>query len=147
MRELKARSFGLVLSGAILGSVVGWFARDNSDPFVLDDPFWRDFWSGPPAAGVFALAGALVAFGAASIAAATARRSAGRQEWWDRAEWALGHVMSNDSSTRDVGLAAIEVLVGEATTTEAAMLDAVSSRLLGSEPHEPVDGSLESGAE
>lgn len=114
--------------------VVGALLRGLLPPFVLDDPFWRAFWSGPPVAGVFALVGAGVAFLAARVAAVVARSNARRQEWWDRAEWALSHAMSGESRRRDVGLAALEVLIEEATTTEGAMIDAVTSLLLGPEP-------------
>jgi hypothetical protein len=113
---------------------VGAVIRGFLPPFVLDDPFWREFWSGPPAAGVFALLGAGVAFLAARVAAGVARRNALRQEWWDRTEWALSHAMSGESRSRDVGLAALEVLIEEATTTEGAMIDAVTSLILGPEP-------------
>ncbi|CAQ01084.1 hypothetical protein B5P19_00065 [Clavibacter sepedonicus] len=102
--------------------VVGLLARG-----VVDESFVRDFWTGPPAAGIFALIGAGLAYGAATVAARVSRRSAERQEWWDRAKWALDLVMSSDEADREVGLAAIEVLVAEATTTEAEMIDAVTS--------------------
>lgn len=47
--------------------------------------------------------------------------------------------MAEESGKRDIGLAALEILVDEATTTEAAMIDAVTSRLLGPAPGEAVD--------
>lgn len=131
------RAIGLVIAAFVVGVI----SRGFFPPFVLDDPFWRAFWSGPPAAGVFALIGAGVAYLAARVAAATARRSARRQEWWDRAEWALTHAMAKDGRSRDVGLAALEVLIEEATTTEGAMIDSVTSLILGPEP-EVVDAAV-----
>jgi hypothetical protein len=114
----------------LAGGGIGWISRGFFPPFVLDDPFWRDFFTGPPAGGLFALAGAVIAFLAANIAARVSRRSAERQEWWDRAEWALNLAMSDKGSDRDIGLAAIEVILTDATTTEAAMVNAVTSLLL-----------------
>ncbi len=108
--------------GALAAVVVWLFARG-----IVDEEFVRDFWTGPPAAGIFTLVGAGLAYGAANVAARVSRRSAERQEWWDRAKWALDLVMSSDEADREVGLAEIEVLVAEATTTEAEMIDAVTS--------------------
>ncbi|WP_167435863.1 hypothetical protein [Clavibacter capsici] len=111
-----------IVCGTLAGAAVGLFTRG-----IVDDSFTRDFWTGPPAAGIFALIGAGLAYGAATVAARVTRRSAERQEWWDRAKWALDLVMSSDEADREVGLAAIEVLVAEATPTEAEMIDAVTS--------------------
>ena len=73
--------------GALAAVVVWLFARG-----IVDEEFVRDFWTGPPAAGIFALIGAGLAYGAATVAARVSRRSAERQEWWDRAKWALSGV-------------------------------------------------------
>lgn len=140
-RRTIAVAGGLALAGAF---ALGWIVRNSSDPFVLDHPFWRQFWSGPPAAGVFAFAGAVVAFLAAAIAAWITRVSARRKEWWDRAEWALSNVVSDVPGQRDVGLAAVEVVITDATPQEAALLDAVTARFLPSEPQPP--GGVDTGA-
>lgn len=128
----------------LVGGIAGWFIRNASSPFVLDDAFWRDFWSGPPAAGIFALAGAVIAYIAALIAARTARRNARRDEWWKRTEWALGLTVTPEH--RDAGLAALEVLAKDGTTTEVAMIDAVTSAFLGPELAEDVDTPADPGA-
>lgn len=112
------------------GVVIGMLVRGFLPPFVLDDPFWRDFWTGPPAGGVFALAGAVVAFVAAWIGARFTRRAAVRQEWWDRAEWALSLAISERSTERDAGLAALEALVPDATEAELGMMTAVTRVVL-----------------
>ncbi|WP_156388379.1 MULTISPECIES: hypothetical protein [unclassified Rhodococcus (in: high G+C Gram-positive bacteria)] len=116
----------LAIGAAVVGALVGRCLP----PFVLDSPFWREFWTGPPAAGLFAVAGAIIAFAAAWFTSNTARQAARRDEWWDRAEWALNLAMSDNGSDRDVGLAAIEVVLTEATDTEAEMVGAVTSILL-----------------
>lgn len=140
----------------LLAGTFGFVLRSFLPPFVLDDPFWRDVLSGPPVAGLFALVGAGVAFAAAAIAARTAkeaaavtaqtskdaahvaattsRENARRQEWWDRTEWALSQVMSTDPVARTIGLETAVLLTAEATTAEAAMIDAVTSRFLPPPP-------------
>ena len=58
----------------------------------------------------------------------TARRNALRDQWWERAEWALTQVMSTNPTTVAIGLAALEVLNAEATPTEGDMIAAVTKR-------------------
>ena len=125
--------FRLVMGAAGLGTVVGALGRGFFPPFVLDDPFWRQFWSGPPAAGIFALLGAGIAFAAARVAARTARRSAERQEWWDRAEWALNLARSRTGADRDLGLRTLAVPQNDATATELQMIIAVTESVVGDE--------------
>lgn len=115
----------------VLAVTAGAIGRGFFPPFVLDHPFWREFWTGPPAAGVFALAGAAVAYLAARVAATTARRGAERQEWWDRAEWALDLARSDKESDRLIGLRALEALGSEATGTELQMVLAVTEAVVG----------------
>ncbi len=119
---------GLCLLGAAaVGSIFGRLMP----PFVVDVPFWREFWSGPPVAGLFALAGAGVAYGAARVGAKTSRTAAQRQEWWDRAEWALTLAMSDKDVERIVGLEALTAMTGDATQTEFAMILAVTEAVSG----------------
>ena len=117
----RTRTAALVVAGAMVGSAV----RGLLPPFVLDVPFWREFWSGTPAAGAFALVGAGLAVVAARVTARTARRSAERQEWWDRASWALDLARADDQVDRVIGLSALEALGREATETEQSMVVAV----------------------
>ncbi|TQL53975.1 hypothetical protein FB464_1501 [Subtercola boreus] len=124
----------------VLGGIaIGAIARGFFPPFTLDDPFWRQFWSGPPAAGIFALLGAGVAFAAARVGARTARRSAERQEWWDRAEWALNLARSRVGSDRDLGLRTLAVLQSDATATELQMIVAVTESVVGGDDLPDVD--------
>lgn len=122
VRWVVVVGLGAAGAGALVGRCL--------PPFVLDSPFWREFWTGPPAAGLFAVLGAFVAFGAAWVTSNTARQAARRDEWWDRAEWALNLAMSDKGSDRDAGLAAIEVVLKEATDTELDMVNAVTSIIL-----------------
>ncbi|UNX54575.1 hypothetical protein MF406_17105 [Georgenia sp. TF02-10] len=125
-----SRSWRLVIA-ALAGIAAGAIGRGFLPPFVLDDPFWRAFWAGPPAAGVFALAGAGVAYGAARTATKTARRGAERQEWWDRAEWAMNLARSKKEIDRVIALRALIALAGEATAVEAEMVVAVTEAVVG----------------
>ncbi|WP_454086193.1 hypothetical protein [Georgenia sp. Marseille-Q6866] len=128
---------GVVAIGAL---AIGALLRGFFPPFVLDDPFWRAFWTSPAAAGVFALGGALVAFAAAKTAAGVARRAAERQQWWHRVEWALNLAISDRGADRDVGLRVLANFVGEATTAEARMISTVTSLVLGAESRGMDDG-------
>jgi hypothetical protein len=89
---------------------------------VLDDPFWRAFWSGPPIAGLFAVVAASVAFYAAYRSTRIARDSAAREQWWKRAEWALGRAVSDRQIDREIANDALAALAKEATETEAQMI-------------------------
>ena len=125
----------------LLGVGVGVGVRSLLPPFVLDEPFWRTFWSGPPVAGLFAVVGALIAYAAAVVGAQAARRSARRQEWWDRAEWALDLARSDNRVDRVIGGRALEGLRDEATESELAMIVAVTGAVTGD-----VDAGDESGS-
>lgn len=130
------RRWGLVATGTIcfaVGAAVGRLLP----PFVIDQGFWRDFLTGPPAAGVFALAGAGVAYGAARIGARTARAAARRQEWWNRAEWGLTLARSDNAVERRVGLAALGPMRDEATQTEEAIIVAVTTAVTGDDGDDP----------
>ena len=112
---------------------------------VFDDLFWRAFWSGPPAAGLFAVLGALIAFSGAAAAAAVSRRGARRQEWWDRAEWALNLAKSDRGVDRLTGFRALEGLRAGATKPELALIvavtDAVAGETVNSKTDEVVDSA------
>lgn len=122
---------GRVVFAAAAGAVAGALVRGMLPPFVLDDPFWRAFFSGPPAAGIFAVVAAVVAYAAAVKGARTARLGAERQEWWNRAEWALTLARSDDEVDRRLGLRALKVLAPEATKTEYEMVLAVAEEVTG----------------
>ena len=124
-RHRAAMAWGMTALAA------GLLLRGLFPALAMDDRFWRSFWSGPPAAGLFALAGALVAFAAAHVGTRSARRAAEREEWWNRAEWALDLARSRVRSERVLGLRTLAALKGDATETELDMLVAVADVLLG----------------
>lgn len=112
----------VVVPFAVLAGVV---LRGFLPPFEMDDPFWRDFWSGPPAAGILAVVAALIAFNPARRSSRVAKDSADRQAWWDRAEWALERASSDKRADRLTGFRALRALSGDATKIEFEMIIAV----------------------
>lgn len=125
------RRYGLLIVAVLGGLTVGFIVRGFLPPFVLDEPFWRDFLSGPPAAGLFALGGACVAYAAARVAARTSRRGDEREEWWARAEWALNLARSDKKADRLIGLRALQALGAQATETEYEMVLSVTEAVTG----------------
>jgi hypothetical protein len=87
-----------------LAFVSGFAVARVLPPFIMDDPFWRDFWSGPPAAGIFAVVAAFFAYSAAVHSASVTKRNAEADEFWKQAEWALNLAISDSSTKRAVGL-------------------------------------------
>lgn len=111
-------------------------------PVVLDDPFWRAFWSGPPAAGIFAVLAAAIAFYPAFRSTHIAKENAAREQWWNRAEWALQLATSDRQTDREVAKDALIALSAEATELESGMIIRV---VLNSQDDEnqDIDGSPE----
>lgn len=118
----RARRRWLVGMGVLGGLVLGFVIRGLLPPFVLDDPFWRAFWSGPPVAGLFAIVAAAVALYPSIRTLGVARENAAREQWWNRAEWALGLATSDTQSDREVANDALVALLDDATETEGKML-------------------------
>lgn len=57
--------------------------------------------------------------------------AAKREEWWDRAEWALTLAMSDKGVERIVGLEALTAMTDEATETEYGIIVAVTNAVSG----------------
>lgn len=134
-----------VAAGAVLGRLF--------PPFVLDDAFWRAFFTSAGFGGVMALCAAAVAFGAAAYSSHRSAENASkdreqrnqaaeqdrqqremadyRAQWWDRFTWATERAL--DDETRDVGLVSMIGLVGhpwasrEDTDIAIAVADALDS--------------------
>lgn len=129
-KRFSGERVSLVVAG-VVGLVVGALLRGLLPPFVLDNEFWRDFWSGPPVAGLFALAAATVAFYPAHRSTFIAREASEREQWWNRAEWALGMASSDSQTNREVGNGALKTLLESATETEAKMIVVTIENLQG----------------
>lgn len=144
IRFLRQR-WKVILCGVVCFTA-GFIIRGFLPPFVLDEPFWRDFWTSPAAGGVFALVGAFIAYCAAYRASSVHRRTAKREEWWARAQWALDLARSDIDSDRIIGLEALAGLTPEATEAEFRMILAVTEAV--APEHETVDSesvTLENG--
>ncbi|NII49702.1 hypothetical protein [Frigoribacterium endophyticum] len=113
--------------------VAGFTVRGFLPPFVVDASFWRDFLTGPPVAGAFAVLAAAVAYSAAERNAREQRRASEREEWWHRAEWALSRALSDNVTERSAGIQASSALVQSATDSEAAIVRAVLDPFFGGE--------------
>lgn len=91
-------------------------------PVVIDEALWRAAISGPPMAGLFAIIAAIIAFTPAMRSTAIARENAAREQWWNRAKWALDLAGSDDQDDREVANAALKALLPEGTRVEGAMI-------------------------
>lgn len=69
----------------VAAGAAGAVLRGLLPPFVVDAPFWRAFLSGPPAAGLFAVLAAGIAFYPACRSTRIARENVAREQWWNRA--------------------------------------------------------------
>lgn len=129
------RVVSMVVCG-LIGAAVGRLLP----PFVLDQEFWRTFWVSPAVGGLAVVLAALIAFGAARQSARVSIRSAQRQEWWYRAEWALNMAVADEGKSRDTGIRVLEVLIEDATETEAQIIAAVTGIYFMSSDGADVDG-------
>lgn len=139
------RAAGLVGAG-LVGVALGFGLRHWLTPWVLDDPFWRAFWSGPPTAGLFAIVAAAIAFYPAYRSTRIARENAAREQWWKRAEWALGQAGSDNQTDREVANDALVALLGDATETEGAMILRTIENLQGAGGVDTEAGSAETSS-
>jgi hypothetical protein len=120
----RPKRFGWVTVAAfcVVAAAVGASIRGFFPPFTIDDPFWRSFWSGPPAAGLFAVVAACIAFFPAYRSTRIARENAAREQWWNRTSWALGRAASGNRTDREVANEALLALSEEATEMEMKMI-------------------------
>lgn len=83
----REKRFGWVAIAVfcVAAGAAGAVLRGLLPPFVVDAPFWRAFLSGPPAAGLFAVLAAGIAFYPAYRSTRIARENAAREQWWNRA--------------------------------------------------------------
>lgn len=144
---------GFLIVGATAGLGIGAVVGRLFPPFVLDDTFWRAFFTSAGFGGVMALCAALVAFGAAAYSVHRTGENATkdrkqrnldaeqdrlqremadqRAQWWDRFTWATERALDRD--TRDVGVVSMIGLVGhpwassEDTDIAIAVADALDT--------------------
>lgn len=118
-----------------LAFVAGFILARILPPFIMDDPFWRSFWSGPPAAGIFAVVAAAFAYAAAVHSAGVAKETAVKESARKQAEWAIDMALSDSSTRRMAGLSFIYVLMGKS----GPVLDELLYRVVSEGPGAKVD--------
>ncbi|WP_417556069.1 hypothetical protein [Microbacterium sp.] len=119
---MRKKTISRIVCIGVPAVIAGALIRGLFPPFVLDDPFWRDFWSGAPTAGLFAVLAAGIAFFPAYRSTRVARENAAREQWWNRAEWALKQAASDKQVDREVANSALVALSNDATELEFKMI-------------------------
>lgn len=124
-RRWIAVTAGALVVGLILGAVIGRVVW----PWSVGDDFWFAFWTGAPMAGILAIIAALIAFGPAYRSTRIAQENGAREQWWNRAQWALEMAASSRQSDREVANEALLALSAEATPMELAMITKTIAQL------------------
>lgn len=121
--------WSLVVAAAI-GCIIGRLFP----PFVMDDPFWRSFFTSAGFGGVMAVLAAAIAYTAARHSAKSARDQAAedrnqrkisdrKEQWWARAEWALNQVANGN---QELGYRMLNAL-GESEWAEEHEADVIAA--------------------
>lgn len=72
---------------------------------------WLDAWVRTPgSAGTAAVAAALIALRGVKVNADTQREATRKEQWWERARWALDLTLSENTQDREVGFAVLDAL-------------------------------------
>lgn len=105
---------------------------------------WQRFFLSPGFGGLAAVLAASIAFEGLRRSVKAQRETARKEQWWDRARWALDLTLSDQSSTREVGYGVLEALAESeyAAEHEAEVIDAALERGIGA--YDPEDGLDES---
>ncbi|MCS5723420.1 hypothetical protein N1028_18705 [Herbiconiux sp. CPCC 203407] len=130
---------------SVLSISLGFGVRSLLPPFVIDDVLWREMLVGPPLAGVFAVVAATIAFFPAFRSTRITRENAAREQWWKRAEWALGQAGSDSRTGREVANDALVALSEEATRMEFRMIFRTIENLQSSAGLDAVAGPRDNG--
>ena len=117
-RRWVALTAGALVVGLIVGAVLGTVVW----PWSFGDDFWFAFWTGAPMAGILAILAALIAFAPAYRSTRIAQENGAREQWWNRAQWALEMAASTKQPDREVANEALLALYAAATPMEAAMI-------------------------
>ncbi|WP_284329587.1 hypothetical protein [Demequina litorisediminis] len=131
------------------GASIGWGASALIGPWTPEKDFWHPFLTGPPAAGLFALVGAVIAYFAAGKASQVARDTGAREAWWSRAGWAIEMARADAVADRLLGIRALGVLIDSGSEEDGEMivgfLEETVLRAVDSEPA-ATDNDEEGGA-
>lgn len=103
---------------------------------VAADPtthgWFGDWLMSPGFGGAAAVLAAVIAFAGVSRNLKAQRNANRKQQWWERARWALDLTLDDDSSTRAVGFEVLDALARSeyADEHEAEVIDAAVSATL-----------------
>ncbi len=112
----------------------------RSDAFFI----WVGEWlKSPGFGGLAAVVAAGVAFIGVSRTVKAQREAARRQQWWERARWALDLTLDQESSTRVVGFEVLDALANSeyAEEHEAEVIDAAVNATLDAYEDQKSSGS------
>ena len=71
---------------------------------------WQDWVMSPGFGGLAAVVAAVVAFLGVGRTVKAQREADRKQQWWDRARWALDLTLAEDTTTRTIGLEVLDAL-------------------------------------
>ena len=94
----------------------------------LDDPeFWREWMTSAGFGGAIAAIAAMIAFVGVLLNVRSQQKLAHKEQWWERAKWALDNWVSDDERRRKTGKLVAEALSTSeyAKVHEATLLDAM----------------------
>jgi hypothetical protein len=114
---------------------------DHSDAFFG----WLGEWMKSPGfGGLAAVVAAVVAFIGVSRTVKAQREATRRQQWWERARWALNLTLDDESSTRAVGFEVLDALANSeyAEEHEAEVIDAAVNATLEAYATQSPDGDV-----
>lgn len=101
---------------------------------------WGTWLTSSGFGGTAAVVAACIAFLAASRSVRGQRETARKQQWWDRARWALDLTLSEESLRREVGIGVLDAL-GSSEFADEHEVDlveaAIRPTLLAALPHAP----------
>jgi len=79
---------------------------------------WGEWFMSPGFGGLAAVIAAAVAFGGVIRTVKAQRETNRKQQWWERARWALDLTLSEDSTSRTVGFEVLDALGRSEYATE-----------------------------
>lgn len=111
---------------------------------------WMSAWAMSPGfGGLAALAAAAVAYRGAVRSIRNQRASTRKEQWWDRARWALDLTLSESGEERAVGFAVLEALASSewAEEHETDVIAAATEPTLEAYEDQGESADLDSGAQ
>jgi hypothetical protein len=158
LRNVKHLAVGWVIVVAVGAGAVGATIGRLIPPFVPDDTWGWKFVVSPGLGGLAAVLAAIIGSTTAIILGARERRARVRkdrkEQWWERAKWALDLTVDAETTKRSVGYRVLESLASsewadehESDIIDAATEDATESHFEQSVPVMELADALESSTQ